>query len=576
MSGTLTISVEASHKEPFRLDSVHALEKTNQSVRECVNHHRCAFNATPKFPKRILDVGDDCDSPIRLLETATARELRASGVRKQYITLSYCWGGKQAVTTTRSTLAAHEEGLDLASLPQTIKDAISVTRSLGIKFLWIDALCICQDDPVEKALEIAKMESYYKNSFLTIIAANASRAQDGFLSPLPAAPACEVPYALANGSLSIARLSYNTQDLDQAESDSLLQDEVARAKAKVKTPINTRGWTFQETMLSRKTLRFGIDRIEWRCQEGWAHYSQRVTNTGTHARHGMSLLKTQDVPSFDYFAPAGYKPSLETVIESWNEALEEYTGRYLTMPDDKLPAFSAVAHAYHRVTEDTYLAGIWEERLSLDLLWLMDRPDETLGRGTLQFRRLDVPEIAAGPATRAPSWSWASMDGQIKKYQVYNRLVEYEIDLHSYHVKAKLAEAPFGEVQPGCYLTLDARIKKVPVLEPSENPNHFYATRFPHYEYEDYGLVYFDLGSHETWASCEAWYLWAITVKRIPDGLGGALEGSNEGDDDPEVSGLIITRTGSPDLDEFRRIGMFKEAPRSWFEGTMKPRIRLV
>jgi hypothetical protein len=103
--------------------------------------------------------------------------------------------------------------------------------------------------------------------------------------------------------------------------------------------------------------------------------------------------------------------------------LEDYSARYLTVPSDKLPAFSAVAQEYHRVTGDTYISGMWLNRLALDPLWLMDRPDQTLSRVPLHFRRTDEPEIATAPVPRVPSWSWASIDGKIRKYQLFNKSI---------------------------------------------------------------------------------------------------------------------------------------------------------
>jgi hypothetical protein len=203
----------------------------------------------------VLKVSDESDTFVRLVETATGR-------RERYVTLSYCWGGKQAIVTTRSNVDAHKAGIELPTLPQTIIDAVSITRGLGLVFLWIDRLRICQDDNTEKALEIAKMDKYYKNSFLTIVAANASPVDDGFLSPSLDAVVCDVPYAKSGAILYTARLSYNTKDLDQTESMAASK-EIARAS--VKTPISMRGWCFQEAVLSRRTLRFGSDRVERRC-----------------------------------------------------------------------------------------------------------------------------------------------------------------------------------------------------------------------------------------------------------------------------------------------------------------------
>jgi hypothetical protein len=143
-------------------------------VEECsALHLHCPRFESTILPSRILDV-----SPENGLSTIKLIEGRGSSGK--YIALSYCWGGEQKKTLTTESREAFCDAISLDILPQTILDAVHVTRSLGIKYLWVDALCILQDSQVDKQHEVAKINSIYKNAYATISAASAPSANAGF------------------------------------------------------------------------------------------------------------------------------------------------------------------------------------------------------------------------------------------------------------------------------------------------------------------------------------------------------------------------------------------------------------
>lgn len=128
------------------------------------------------MPSRVLDVGDSEDSNI-------VRLIVSTGLRGSYATLSYCWGGKHTGTTTKATIAAHLKGINLKELPTTFQDAIRVTRRLRTRFLWIDALCIIQDDLNDWQQESAQMSTIFSHAYVTLAATSASDCQGGLLLP---------------------------------------------------------------------------------------------------------------------------------------------------------------------------------------------------------------------------------------------------------------------------------------------------------------------------------------------------------------------------------------------------------
>jgi hypothetical protein len=129
----------------------------------------------PLLPIRVIDV--DTHGQARIIEMA--------GIRANYRTLSYCWGqGKKLLCKKRSgSYEQFKQELPVDdSMPKTFRDALKVTRVLGYRFLWIDALCIVQDDPDDVRNEMAMMGDIYQQSALTIFAANGPDTDSGLFS----------------------------------------------------------------------------------------------------------------------------------------------------------------------------------------------------------------------------------------------------------------------------------------------------------------------------------------------------------------------------------------------------------
>ncbi|KAK3938993.1 hypothetical protein QBC46DRAFT_216294, partial [Diplogelasinospora grovesii] len=113
------------------------------------NHESCPRRCSPELPTRVVDIGCAAGSPIRL-------KINEKGNRGQYAALSYCWGGDQPGKTTLTDLYSYTRQLSLTALPKTLIDAIRVCRGIGMRYIWIDALCIVHEDPEDKAREISR------------------------------------------------------------------------------------------------------------------------------------------------------------------------------------------------------------------------------------------------------------------------------------------------------------------------------------------------------------------------------------------------------------------------------------
>jgi Heterokaryon incompatibility protein (HET) len=286
------------------------------------------------------------------------------------VALSYCWGGETSFKLTLKNLSQWiTTGFEVKSFPQTLKDAIMVTQRLGISYLWIDAVCIIQDDENDKMHEIAKMAEIYRGAELTISAAKAERVSKGFLSRPE-----KLPYYHA----------FNVESQGDVNGKILISQGTPRD---AKDPVDYQGWTLQERCLSPRLLEYRSQSTHWVClQEANVDGGSGSLPLGhCHVLYDRSRLGVTKAQGMD-------ANGLQKAIQNWNAIVHEYTGRQLSEPNDKLVAISAVASVYSSLFGD-YLAGIWKIDLSNQLLWYITNPTES--------RRA---------IKRAPTWSWAIVE----------------------------------------------------------------------------------------------------------------------------------------------------------------------
>lgn len=365
----------------------------------------------------------------------------------QYATLSYCWGGDQRFKTTSKTFASAQKGLPSKVLPETIQDAIRVTRDLGVEYLWVDSLCIVQDDEKEVLEQISLMAQIFEGSYITIAASQSSRSSDGLLSMSnPFGLVCKVAVTRADGSKDVAGIGKcSTHKLEQM-------------------PLVTRAWTFQETILSPRILSFEYGHLHWYCPTlGFRQSSCMIrrhadprlgfdtgfawilywNNPEKSFKHRISALRPQRTQRFPYVrSRRAYNTS------GWQGLVEMYSTRRLTYDADTLLAISAVAERYARLGNwGRYMAGMWEEGLLQQCTWRVEY-DST--------RRSSVR------VSHVPSWSWASVSAEISWFlsrSIFQRGTKPSCCIISAETKLKSRKAPFGDVVGG-RLILKGRFKK--------------------------------------------------------------------------------------------------------------------
>ncbi|OAX35137.1 HET-domain-containing protein [Rhizopogon vinicolor AM-OR11-026] len=293
----------------------------------------------------------------------------------RYVALSYVWGGMgEEYWTTRANLKPRSRrgGLDASLLPGTISDTIQLIRQLGERYLWIDALCIVQDDPEDKAVQIRVMELIYGSSVFTIFAVGCTSARD----PLP---------GVRPGTRDPQQQITKIQGLHLAIPNSL-NEVIARSA------WNQRGWTYQEVMLSRRCIFITAYQVYFECKEDqWCEGAvaepvghSRTTIHG--GRVGREFARVHQSDSRAYF-------------QDYNNIIHTITQRRLTVESDIVDAITALLSALtkgYKVADDidkAFRFGMPLVDLAVALLW--------------------QPTANASHSRRAswPSWSWAGWRG---------------------------------------------------------------------------------------------------------------------------------------------------------------------
>lgn len=221
-----------------------AFGRCRKWLQDCSNHPTCN-PAETLLPSRVIDVGEFDSPKVHLWEPVP------EGTVGQYISLSYCWGSPMSFTTTRSTMESRKAGIEIADMPATYQDIVKLTRELGLRYLWVDSLCICQDEQADWERESAKMLSIYSNAYLTVAAARAKDISEGFLNPRPKQSFVELDYI--RSGIHGKPLAFNLP----------LQEELIKSHYidLPREPLSERAWGLQERVLSHRVLIYGSDQM---------------------------------------------------------------------------------------------------------------------------------------------------------------------------------------------------------------------------------------------------------------------------------------------------------------------------
>jgi hypothetical protein len=361
-------------------------------LNDCLTNHRLAAGFGSRgtfFPDRVIDVGYCGDRTIKLLSRTALDQIRARN--HPYATLSYCWGDARHLKLESATLERFERGINIMELPRTMRQAVAAAREVGVRYLWIDSMCIIQDSRDDWRIQSAFMGSIYRHSHINFAASASSTSEGGLFfernpqSIRPIQVTCHFPF-------------------DQSGIPSRLYN-VVRQKPYHETvgqaPLNNRGWVVQERLLSPRTVHCTQGQLFWECQHTFANesYPQGLVAT-SERRPGefqRMLMRLHQNPMM----PVAQGIQIQSTSD-WLSLVMEYTRCKLSNEEDILIALSGLARLWNDALPDRYLAGLWKESFAAGLIW---------------HREPKIPELLvnAEPCSiwRAPSWSWASFNGAV-------------------------------------------------------------------------------------------------------------------------------------------------------------------
>ncbi|KAF8862798.1 HET-domain-containing protein [Acephala macrosclerotiorum] len=333
----------------------------------CQNTHpRCPLTMAFTPPTRLIEI---TDNGLRLCNTKETR------INPPYTTLSHCWGKAAFFTLTRSNMASLRQSIRSEDLCKTFQDAISVTKRLGFYYLWIDSLCIVQDDEEDWRLESALMSQVYGNAAVNIAATKAKNGTFGLFTER------DVFKVLRPIITLHPPRQFNPVESPERPYAYEVVDNDSYCRCVGSSPLSNRGWAFQERFLSPRTLHFTSERLFCECYCGIV--CETFPNGIPRERRVQSTF-----------------PSDRNVLRSWFQAVALYSDAKLTYADDKLIAISGIARHFHNISKDQYIAGLWRQNIQRQLCWRVD-----VDRGWA--------EEPQNTRYQAPTFSWAHINQRI-------------------------------------------------------------------------------------------------------------------------------------------------------------------
>ncbi|KAI0551728.1 heterokaryon incompatibility protein-domain-containing protein [Xylaria curta] len=395
------------------------IDKVIEWLNECQDKHvSCMKRRDQVLPRRVIDVGSEGDS-------GDIPKLHVSdhGEKGEYAALSYCWGHDPQVMTTIATLSSYVNGLPL-NISNTIKDAITVCRKLGTRFLWVDALCIIQDDGEDKADQLAAMGAIYKQAYYTIAAAGASKVSEGFLADTTPNEGALHTF----GSLPFY--------IDESTSGNVIVREqgLRFVDPQSEQPLFHRAWTLQEMLLSPRVLVFDSHQLMLKCHKQCFDPVDSTTYLSYEDYDCPDLPAEIFSELSDFNAGGTASNKLTSLSIVWTSIVQEYSRRNLSFFTDRLPALAGIASELSAIYGERYLAGFWETSIIRHLGW---KSHWYLDDGPL-FNGISKEEPAG-----VPSWSWASMPYPV----LLSNVCKTEARLLDCDIQPVYHNMPYGQIQ---------------------------------------------------------------------------------------------------------------------------------
>ncbi|PTB65482.1 HET-domain-containing protein [Trichoderma citrinoviride] len=390
-----------------------SLRKISEWLHECNSmHESCMAGPAAQLPKRVLEMTPDSENNIKV------RLVQDVGGQERYVCLSHRWGASTHLCqTTVESLPSHLEEIPWSLLPKTFQDSAKVAVWLGIKYLWIDSLCIIQDSAEDWKEQAAQMCEIYTGGYVTFAAAWSADSDVGLFR--------ESPSFTVEPSAIVGQ--HGASYLVRRVPEHTTWDVAGVLKMTPELPLLSRAWVYQERLLSPRIVYFTRYEIAFECAGSsrdkiceCEHIPGGIWGGGSNGA-GTGVGEHTDYRKV-YHSEGLAASSLAEIRKYWHQIVAEYSGLRISFTSDRLPALSGVARQYgtaHSSDLGRYVAGMWENCFPSELLWycasrnIHDRPDFYCG----------------------PTWSWISTGNIITYATGCPRTYPDDLEILSIHFK---------------------------------------------------------------------------------------------------------------------------------------------
>jgi Heterokaryon incompatibility protein (HET) len=389
----------------------------------------------------------------------------------EYVTLSHCWGKGEFIKLTRATLSDFQNAVLLRHLPLTFQHAIQFACELNVRWLWIDALCILQEDDEDWLFESAQMDKVYRHSYCNISATAAMDGSEGLF------------YNRNSSRKWFESVTLRTTDLKEDPPDTVrctISDLSFWATYVENAPANRRAWVFQERFLAPRVVHWCKNQIAFECREldraecrpeGLPHFQMEGGELIDEARlkgidkeTGKRLREIRLAPRRRGSSSGKEVDPKLLFYEIWKRVVEVYTKMELTQERDRLIALSGIARMMTSTmkaegNDDKYLAGMWQNYMASQLLWSVNEEEEDAGQ---PFENTRTKKY------RAPTFSWASVE--TRRGITFAETTDQGVLVHVQVVRLfyQTEDDVFGLVTDG-YLVLKGVLRKIVMTDIAES-----------------------------------------------------------------------------------------------------------
>jgi hypothetical protein len=505
-------------------------------LHDCLkNHPECKLSTTTFWlPTRLIDLGpSDSQTKPRLIVTEGEGDLKAGPSMEvpKYATLSHCWGNSQPLKLLMSNLEEFKSALPPKRIPKTFSDAFRVAKSLGLRYIWVDSLCIVQDSHVDWLRESVTMGMVYSRSICSIAASGARDSNEGLFLSYRTSENTLLPFTCQWDNIPEIRCIISPMETSWRPQFENL-------------PLNRRGWVLQERILAPRILHFTQDQVLWECR--------------THAASGMFPVKLPShLQEYHNMRNQLFHPQPVGFYTFWADMIRSYTNAELTFTRDKLVAISGLASQRQSVNShpSRYVAGMWEDHLPVSLLWTRE---DMFEREYLPRRLKDL---------HIPSWSWATLNCPIDvSWTLYdsNRADIASIQKFDDRTQCETLQpttgnvltihAPLGQITWKLSSTWNGRAKQahgyyIDTVQDSEKSRNSPNQETSMVSDNTYNVVIFDAFEEDEFPD----FLWCLPIY-----VGKGNNHFEDGDSESHaLYGLVINRVNE---DTYRRVGAFRVA----------------